>query len=297
MKDDADNGGPISFAELYTGSDAYGAGLRERRLGGTFGLELFDADQPAVDVVDPGIDQFAIAAPRTIGPVASEIDFGDGWRSLPLTSRTVDMQPANQDCGLRIPAIDLRVVTVSRATLHRILADVGAAPDALDAVTGEFRELPRARAVVDRLWQSCAGQGAAATLETDGLFLTLVGELLDASGKGRLARVPDSARDPRLLRVIDYLETHLGEPLSVGELAAVGTMSAPAFARAFRAAFGESAWSRVQRRRVERARELLERTRRPISQVALECGFSSQSHLTRCCRQRFGATPGEIRRG
>ena len=297
MSRDIEQGRAASFAEMYAKTDAYGTALGECRSGGTFALELFDTDQPAVEVVDPGIDQFSFVASRMANTSSGEIDFGDGWKTVDVTPDAVDAQPPNQDCGFRIPACDLRSVTVDRVTLHGVLDDVGAAPDALDAVTGEFRELPRARAVIDRLWQSCAGQGAAATLETDGLFLTLVGELLDASGRGSLARVPDSARDPRLLRVIDYLETHLGEPLSVGELAAVGTMSAPAFARAFRAAFGESAWSHVQRRRVERARELLERTRRPISEVAFECGFSSQSHLTRCCRQRFGATPGEIRRG
>lgn len=52
----------------------------------------------------------------------------------------------------------------------------------------------------------------------------------------------------------------------------------------------------VRARRLVRARELLSATRSPIAEIALLCGFSSQSHLTTAFRQDTGATPAAFRR-
>ena len=49
-------------------------------------------------------------------------------------------------------------------------------------------------------------------------------------------------------------------------------------------------------RRLARARELLTVTHLPISQIATECGFASQSYLTTCFKASHGATPARFRR-
>ena len=103
-------------------------------------------------------------------------------------------------------------------------------------------------------------------------------------------------QDQRIARVIDYVETHLGEALTVAELAAVATLSPSHFSRAFKATVGRTVWYHVQVRRCERARELLATTAMPIAEVARVCGFASQPHLTQVLGRRHGATPGEIRR-
>jgi AraC family transcriptional regulator len=53
----------------------------------------------------------------------------------------------------------------------------------------------------------------------------------------------------------------------------------------------------VTRRRVEHAQLLLQRTRHPLRDIAAQCGFSDQSHMTRVFSHRVGVTPGKYRAG
>jgi AraC family transcriptional regulator len=53
----------------------------------------------------------------------------------------------------------------------------------------------------------------------------------------------------------------------------------------------------VEDRRIERAKQLLGETTRPIVAVAVESGFATQSRLTTTFRRRTGFTPAAYRRG
>jgi AraC family transcriptional regulator len=61
-------------------------------------------------------------------------------------------------------------------------------------------------------------------------------------------------------------------------------------------AFGVSPNQYVRQRRLERVRELLALTSRPIAHIASDCGFTSQSYLTTCFKARHGVTPARFRR-
>jgi AraC family transcriptional regulator len=63
----------------------------------------------------------------------------------------------------------------------------------------------------------------------------------------------------------------------------------------FRLSAGESPHRFLLRRRVERAKCLLREGRSPLGEVALACGFSSQSHLTARFRELTGVTPRRYR--
>ena len=282
-----------SIAEFYRTS-AYAAFEQEHRVGGPFDLEMMDVHQSALEIVDPAVPQVIFSNAR--GEGFGEVDIGDGWRRTRFSPDGIDVQPAQHAVGFRVPALHVRAVAVPKLALDDLLERTGAPPDALDALAGRFEPLPRARRIIASLWEAAAGHGAAASLLIDGHFMTLVGELLHAVGRGAEASDLGELDDARLRRAIDYVEAHLGEPLSIGELATVASMSAPGFARAFRNATGRPVWAHVQRRRAERARELLLRTDLSIVAIALGCGFSSQSHLTNLFRRRFGTTPARCRR-
>lgn len=100
----------------------------------------------------------------------------------------------------------------------------------------------------------------------------------------------------RIASAIEYAEAHMGEALSVAELAGVACLSTGHFARAFKATMGEAVWAYVQRRRGERAMEMLKSTSLAIADIAFSLGFSNQAHLTRCFKRQFGVTPGQVRR-
>ncbi|MCB2204549.1 AraC family transcriptional regulator [bacterium] len=98
----------------------------------------------------------------------------------------------------------------------------------------------------------------------------------------------------RINRVIDHIETHLDEKLTLAELAAVATFSPYHFHRIFHAMVGETLNRFIQRLRVEHAAaQLAGNPSRSIGSVALDCGFSSSQTFARAFRERFGMSASE----
>jgi AraC family transcriptional regulator len=100
----------------------------------------------------------------------------------------------------------------------------------------------------------------------------------------------------QLRRVLDYIEAHLRDELSLSELAGVGGASPSHFRALFRRSLGVPVHQYVIRRRVERARELLASSELTAAQIAFDVGFAHQSHMARCMRRILGVTPSAIAR-
>ncbi len=101
-----------------------------------------------------------------------------------------------------------------------------------------------------------------------------------------------------LSQVIDYMQTHLAEALSVAEIASSVQMSPYHFSRCFKQATGCSPHQYLLQTRVERAKALLQADRWPqptLAEVAAATGFASQSHLNRHFKQQLGLTPRQFR--
>jgi AraC family transcriptional regulator len=97
-------------------------------------------------------------------------------------------------------------------------------------------------------------------------------------------------------RVIDYIEAHLGESMTLAELAGVAGLTLHHFAREFRKAVGTPPHEYVTARRVDRAKQMLRFGGTSLADVALANGFSDQAHFTRVFRKRVGTTPGAYAR-
>jgi AraC family transcriptional regulator len=121
----------------------------------------------------------------------------------------------------------------------------------------------------------------------------------------RLVRRPDdSLKLPQLLarampkwrlrRVCEHIDANLDQDLSLRELAAAAGFSVPHFKVLFRHSIGLPVHRYVVERRVERARQLILHGERPMTDIALDVGFSHQSHMTRCVQRVLGLGPREI---
>ena len=99
----------------------------------------------------------------------------------------------------------------------------------------------------------------------------------------------------RLRRVLDYIDSHLGENLSIEVLANEACLSPFHFARAFKAATGAAPHRYVTDRRIGYAKTLIGEGRLPLAEIAEICGFSSQTHLTRWFKRLAGTTPAAYR--
>ncbi|MGO3984653.1 AraC family transcriptional regulator [Pseudomonas sp. SAS7] len=101
---------------------------------------------------------------------------------------------------------------------------------------------------------------------------------------------------PNLRRqLVDYIEAHLDQPITLGELALRCNLSEYHFARMFRSSFGLPPHQYLLARRLHRACQLLQLGVMPLGEIALLCGFASASHFSNRFRQALGATPGEYR--
>jgi len=93
-----------------------------------------------------------------------------------------------------------------------------------------------------------------------------------------------------------FMCEHLSSDLTIARIAEISGISPAHFARSFKAATGLSPHRYLLNLRIERARELLA-TDMPIARIALEVGFTDQSHLNRVFTPIVACTPGEYRRG
>lgn len=97
-------------------------------------------------------------------------------------------------------------------------------------------------------------------------------------------------------RVRDYIDAHLSQPLTLGELAEVAALSEYHFSRMFRLSFGRAPHAWVAEQRLARARLLLRTTSLPLTQIAADCGYANAAHFSHRFRDAHGAAPNAYRR-
>lgn len=96
----------------------------------------------------------------------------------------------------------------------------------------------------------------------------------------------------RVHRAIDYVVGNLAGDLSLEAVARAACFSPFHFHRVFKSLIGETLGQFVKRQRLERALTIMSHSpRRPLTDVALDCGFSSSSDFSRSFKQRFGVPP------
>jgi AraC family transcriptional regulator len=97
-------------------------------------------------------------------------------------------------------------------------------------------------------------------------------------------------------RVMDFMEQHLGENLSLALLAGLVRLSPYHFVRSFKQSFGEPPHRYWTGRRIERAKALLANPRASITEVALEVGYGGTSAFSVTFHRITGQTPSDYRR-
>ncbi len=108
---------------------------------------------------------------------------------------------------------------------------------------------------------------------------------------------PHRLRDLALLRrVRDRMDREYAQPLDVEALARDAHMSAGHFSRAFRLAYGESPYSYLMTRRIERAMALLRRGDLSVTEVCFEVGCASLGTFTTRFTELVGVPPSVYRR-
>jgi AraC-like DNA-binding protein len=98
-----------------------------------------------------------------------------------------------------------------------------------------------------------------------------------------------------LRRARDLMDREYARPLEVAQLARAALMSTAHFSRQFRAAYGETPYSYLMTRRIERAKLLLRRGDLTVTEVCLEVGCSSLGSFSASFTRMVGETPTAYR--
>ena len=98
-----------------------------------------------------------------------------------------------------------------------------------------------------------------------------------------------------LRRARDRMDREYAEPLDVPALARGALMSSGHFSRSFRAAYGETPYSYLMTRRIERAKALLRRGDLSVTEVCFEVGCTSLGSFSSRFSELVGEAPSDYR--
>ena len=112
----------------------------------------------------------------------------------------------------------------------------------------------------------------------------------------QLKRYEGGLSRQQLKAVVDYINAHLEDSISLKDLAQIsGLGSRHYFCHLFKQSTGITPYKYLIQQRMEKAKQLLKRDNLPLIEIALMCGFSSQSSFSRAFRKYIGTTPKSYR--
>jgi AraC family transcriptional regulator len=154
---------------------------------------------------------------------------------------------------------------------------------------------PLVQALVESLWRDDAlGDGRV----RESRIASVLFELLRLSGSARAPAPEAGGLAPwALKRVTDFMDASLTRSPSLPELARLVRLSPFHFCRAFKASTGEPPHRWLQRRRLEKAKLLLQDSGLSILDVGAAVGYEDPSHFSKLFRREAGLTPRAYRRG
>ena len=94
----------------------------------------------------------------------------------------------------------------------------------------------------------------------------------------------------------DLLLSNIATPPSIHDLSRAAGMSHPKLQQLFRTVFGCSPFDMLREKRLEWAKELVEKNEMSLTEIAYELGYSGSSHFSRAFSDRFGVQPSKYRR-
>lgn len=193
-------------------------------------------------------------------------------------------------------AVDLYI---PRKSLDALAEDANAAViDELRHEPGKALQDPIARHLLLAIRPVLAAPQRASELFIDHVAMALATHVAHTYG-GMRAR-PDASAGAlarwQERRAKELIAANLTGNIALADLAKVCGLSVRHFTRAFRGSTGMSPHEWLLHLRMERAKQLLKNSRLMLSDIALDCGFADQSHMTRTFQRCLGLPPGAWRR-
>jgi AraC family transcriptional regulator len=188
-------------------------------------------------------------------------------------------------------------IDISKATADEIFQEFSIS-------AGRYFDLRRAISIDDQyleqaitsLRQMLSSSEVGAELEANYIVRALLARIVSKYATMLSDRQDHQHFLPRIQSTLNYIEYNLHGCISVSQLAKEAGLGQAQYARLFKRTMNTTFHQYVINRRVEKARKLLVETRMSAAEIAFECGFADQVHLTRFFKKITGATPIKFRR-
>lgn len=144
--------------------------------------------------------------------------------------------------------------------------------------------------LANRMYREFTANDDVAPLAMEGVLLEILAESARSIGDGAGVHAPSWLR-----RVREALEDSYLLAPSLADLAAIGGIHPVHLSREFRKHYQMTIGEFIRKRRIEKACHLLTNSDTPLSEIALTCGFSDQSHFCATFKTHTGLTPAKFR--
>ena len=215
-------------------------------------------------------------------------------RSLP--GETIIMSAGQENSWVGDGELDELHIFLDPQLVREAAAEVS--DRGIDLLEGIGIRDPVITSVAARLVEELSNPGMCCPMIGESMAQALTAQLLSRHSTlrtvARIERIDMPAYKVRA--AIEYMETHLGDDLSIESIASALGMSSFRFARGFTKGTGQSPHQFLVARRIEVARDLLRSTDRKLADIARSVGFSTQSHFTVVFGKRCQMTPLAYRR-
>lgn len=207
--------------------------------------------------------------------------------------------PGGRDFGVRLEGeLDSLHVYLRKQIVDDVAEDFGyGAADSIEIMPSLGDHDPLIERLALGIQEALRNSDSAGSVYADYLAQALAARLLrQHSTSGYSTPLPQGGFTKlQLQRATDFMEAHLGDSLTLAELASATGLSPSHFARRFKVTTGLPPHQFLMQLRVERAKRML-RGGTSIIEIALACGFTHQEHMTRIFRRAVGMTPAAYRR-
>ena len=214
------------------------------------------------------------------GPSNRSLTIIDCLMNLPLLYWASDQIKDNRFCLAAQNHADMSLrdhIRKDGSIYHQVVHDVE---------TGEFIEAK-------------AGQGYSTdSCWTRGLAWAVYGMLISYihTGERRYLDASIKCADYFIENVKNYIEESLCADISVTEIARIFNYNEKYIGKLFKESQGEGIIDYVNRKRLVKAKELLELSTQTVTEIAQQTGFNNVTYFNRLFKKRFGETPTEYRK-
>jgi len=288
-----------TYSDFYKGSGYRAFPQEHRHSKGLYRFNMICVDQGPHDFEDPEVPETILALPMSV-------DRRCTWRWSMLGKQHEETATPNR--MVVVPSgvhsrweIDgsrkIIILTIPDSTARNVLGSASSAQirDALLPLCADSIVDPFLESLICRMWACAEGNHLADRYQADGILMTLLAALVRKTDNFNSLESRIDFPKWRFVRVVEYVDAHLDQNITLEDLAMAAGFSRTHFVRSFRKQTGETPHKWLMRRRLERVKDLLQSTEESLSQIADKCGFSSQSHMSTTMKRAVGLTPKQWR--